>query len=139
MAAPNKTVVEKEGVGGALQIDLHPLVIINISDHYTRAKVGGTTPGAPPRVIGALLGIQNGRNIEISNSFELVYHNLSGAVVVDMEYLKSKQEQCMYLTIIFYPLDFFKNIYIFVFIFYILLFHIILYKVMVKCTNKWIS
>lgn len=92
----NTAVLEKEGGGGALQIDLHPLVIINISDHFTRAKVESTAPTAPPpRVIGALLGVQNGRNIEISNSFELVYHTLEGNIVVDTDYLKSKQEQCM--------------------------------------------
>jgi len=75
-----------------LQIDLHPLVIINISDHFTRAKVESNA-ATPPRVIGALLGVQNGRNIEISNSFELVYHTLEGNIVVDTDYLKSKQEQ----------------------------------------------
>lgn len=98
-SAPTKSsaVLEREGGGsGALQIDLHPLVIINISDHFTRARVENNANPAP-RVIGALLGVQNGRNIEISNSFELVYHNVDGAVVVDTEYLKSKQEQCMSL------------------------------------------
>jgi len=92
--APTKgsVVLEKEGGGGALQIDLHPLVIINISDHFTRAKVA-TNAALAPRVIGALLGVQNGRNIEISNSFELVYHTLEGNIVIDTEYLKSKQEQ----------------------------------------------
>jgi COP9 signalosome complex subunit 6 len=96
--APTKAtaVLEKEGGGGALQIDLHPLVIINISDHFTRAKVETNHPNAnpAPRVIGALLGVQNGRNVEISNSFELVYHTLEGSIVIDTDYLKSKQEQC---------------------------------------------
>lgn len=49
--------------------------------------------GAPPRVIGALLGIQNGRNIEVTNSFELVYDIIEGAIVVDAGYLRSKHEQ----------------------------------------------
>ena len=100
-AAPtkNSAVLEKEGGGGALQIDLHPLVIINISDHFTRARVENPKANPNPRVIGALLGVQNGRNIEISNSFELVYHTLEGNIVVDHEYMKSKQEQCMSLII----------------------------------------
>lgn len=92
-AANNSVVIEKEGGGGALQIDLHPLVIINISDHFTRAKVEATNTNPHPRVIGALLGVQNGREIEISNSFELTYNTVEGNVVVDTEYLKSKQEQ----------------------------------------------
>jgi len=90
----NSAVIEREGGGGgALQIDLHPLVIINISDHFTRAKVEAPPTNPPPRVIGALLGVQNGREIEISNSFELVYHTIDGNVVIDTDYLKSKQEQ----------------------------------------------
>ncbi|KAL6049460.1 COP9 signalosome complex subunit 6 [Balamuthia mandrillaris] len=90
-AAPKSgTVIEKE-TGSALDILLHPLVIINISDHYTRAKV--TTEQADPRVIGALMGVQSGRNVEIFNSFELVYNEVEGAVVIDLDYLKRKQEQ----------------------------------------------
>eukprot|EP01111_Echinosteliopsis_oligospora_P012919 TRINITY_DN4506_c0_g1_i1.p1 TRINITY_DN4506_c0_g1~~TRINITY_DN4506_c0_g1_i1.p1 ORF type:complete len:313 (-),score=102.33 TRINITY_DN4506_c0_g1_i1:64-1002(-) len=88
------TVIQKEGGGGgaALQIDLHPLVIINMSDHFTRAKVEATTQTAP-RVIGAILGTQNGRNLEISNSFELVFNTIDGLVVIDFDYLRRKQEQ----------------------------------------------
>jgi len=87
------TVIEKEGGGGAaLQIDLHPLVIINMADHFTRAKVESNSPVAP-RVVGAILGTQNGRNLEISNSFELVFNTIDGLVVIDFDYLKRKQEQ----------------------------------------------
>lgn len=102
-AAPtkNSALLEKEGGGGALQIELHPLVIINISDHYTRAKVEAPPTNPPPRVIGALLGVQNGREIEISNSFELVYHTIDGNIVIDTDYLKSKQEQCMSFSSLF--------------------------------------
>eukprot|EP01103_Thecamoeba_quadrilineata_P012686 TRINITY_DN3326_c0_g1_i2.p1 TRINITY_DN3326_c0_g1~~TRINITY_DN3326_c0_g1_i2.p1 ORF type:complete len:246 (+),score=41.47 TRINITY_DN3326_c0_g1_i2:28-738(+) len=71
-----------------LNIALHPLVIINISDHFTRQRVRfTTTPSA--RVFGALLGIQSGRNIEIFNSFELVYANNA----IDTEYFATKLEQ----------------------------------------------
>jgi COP9 signalosome complex subunit 6 len=92
-AKSGAAVLEKEGGGGAaLQIELHPLVIINISDHFTRAKVE-SNQNPPPRVIGALLGTQEGRNVEVSNSFELVYHVVQGAIVIDTDYLKSKLEQ----------------------------------------------
>jgi len=74
---------------------LHPLVLINISDHFTREKVsgGGNTF---PHVVGALLGTQSGRNIEIFNSFEMVYAispSSSSLVEIDFVYLKTKQEQ----------------------------------------------
>jgi len=91
--AASSSVIEKEGVGGALQIELHPLVIINISDHFTRAKVENPTANQLPRVLGALLGVQDGRNVEITNSFELVYALVDGEIVVDSDYLKRKQEQ----------------------------------------------
>jgi hypothetical protein len=84
-------IIEKEG-GSALDIALHPLVLINISDHYTRAKY--STEEKNPRVIGALFGVQSGRNVEVTNSFELVYNVIEGAVVIDTDYLKAKQEQC---------------------------------------------
>jgi len=84
-------VSEKEG-GSALNIVLHPLVVINISDHWTRTKVQNKI--AKPRVIGALLGTQDGRNVEIFNSFELVYDVVDGVVIIDTEYLNTKQDQC---------------------------------------------
>jgi len=84
------SVVEREGAG-ALNIMLHPVVIINISDHWTRQKV--QTRKANPRVIGALVGIQLGRNLEIFNSFELPYEIKDDKVIVKSEYLTTKSEQ----------------------------------------------
>jgi len=85
------SVIEKEG-GGVLSISLHPLVIINISDHATRARMQ-TDGKSQPRVIGALFGVQSGRNVEIFNSFEIVYTEVEGSIVLDTEYVKTKQEQ----------------------------------------------
>ena len=53
----------------ALQLTLHPLVIINISDHFTRGRC--QSDAAAPRVFGVLIGAQTGRHIEIANSFEV--------------------------------------------------------------------
>jgi len=86
------SVIEKEG-GSALNISLHPLVIINISDHATRARMQSTDGKSQPRVLGALFGVQSGRNVEIFNSFEIVYTDVEGALVIDTEYVKAKQEQ----------------------------------------------
>ena len=85
------SVVEREGTG-ALNLMLHPLVIINISDHWTRMKVQSKKTN--PRVIGALVGIQTGRNLEIFNSFELPYETKDNNVIVKAEYLNNKSEQC---------------------------------------------
>ncbi|KJE90937.1 Mov34/MPN/PAD-1 family protein [Capsaspora owczarzaki ATCC 30864] len=105
-------------VKSSLQIALHPLVILNISDHWTRTRAQHSV--ANPSVFGALIGTQNGRNFEIFNSFELVVRNeptgsgagpeamqtdndsssssssaapTSSEWVVDVEYFRRKQEQ----------------------------------------------
>lgn len=43
--------------------------IINVSDHFTRARVQEQQPA--PRVFGIIIGSQEGRHIEIANSFEV--------------------------------------------------------------------
>jgi len=74
-----------------LDLHLHPLVIINISDHWTRSKVQNNIEN--PRVIGALVGTQSGRTVEIYNSYELVYSVVDGLAVIDPKYLVQKTEQ----------------------------------------------
>lgn len=49
-------------------------------------------------VIGALIGKQKGRNIEIMNSFELVFSVIGNDVIIDRDYYNMKEEQCKYLT-----------------------------------------
>jgi len=84
------SVMEREGTG-ALNVTLHPLVIINLSDQWIRTRVQNNTEN--PRVIGALLGIQTGRNVEIFTSFDLVYDTVDKKMVVDCKYLVAKSEQ----------------------------------------------
>jgi COP9 signalosome complex subunit 6 len=85
--------VSEEAGSGALNVKLHPLVIINISDHFTRAKIRNLAS----RVFGAMLGIQEGRNVEIFNSFEVVCTEVEGNLVFDMEYLQRKFEASTFL------------------------------------------
>jgi hypothetical protein len=78
-----------------LTFKLHPLVIVNISDHYTRIKAqqsGSASPLPLPRVYGCVLGVQTGRTVEVFNSFELHYDATQN--VLDRAFLESKQEQC---------------------------------------------
>lgn len=47
-------------------------------------------------VIGALLGTQDGRDVEIFNSFELQFDVFDdGHIIINMEYYRTKEEQCM--------------------------------------------
>lgn len=48
-------------------------------------------------VIGALIGKQKGRNIEIMNSFELNFSTIAGDVIIDRDYYSTKEEQCKLL------------------------------------------
>ncbi|TIA90297.1 hypothetical protein E3P99_01640 [Wallemia hederae] len=67
------------------EISIHPLPVLNISDHCTRTKWIGGGSGV---TIGALLGVQSGRVVEVVNSFEL---KLNGNEL-DTEYLSSRLE-----------------------------------------------
>ena len=104
----NSVVTEESS--STTNVCLHPLVIINVSDHYTRQKVQQEDASGQPLVIGALvmqqradvtaeliclqLGIQKGRSVEIFNSFELVSTVVDGSIVVDTDYFRAKREQC---------------------------------------------
>ena len=54
----------------SLSISLHPLVVMSISDHFTRVSAQGAE-GERAKVYGALLGTQKGRHVEVSNCFEI--------------------------------------------------------------------
>ena len=74
----------------AISVSLHPLVIMNVSEHWTRIRAQESTSD---QVIGALIGRQNGRNIEIMNSFELNFDRIEGDVVIDRDYYNTKESQ----------------------------------------------
>lgn len=86
---PGKNVMAS-GAVGSITCSLHPLVIMNVSEHWTRERA---QEGAVQQVIGALIGKQKGRNIEIMNSFELVFTVIGGDIVIDRDYYNMKEEQ----------------------------------------------
>lgn len=56
----------------SVSIEMHPLAVLNISDHLTRAKYQmGKDSGY--RVIGVLLGKQQGRSLDIVNTVEIKF------------------------------------------------------------------
>lgn len=62
-------------------IKVHPLVIMSIADHYTREKVRKNTP----RVLGALFGKQNGREVDILESVEFLWTVKEGVVSIEQK------------------------------------------------------
>ncbi|THH17396.1 hypothetical protein EW146_g3399 [Bondarzewia mesenterica] len=71
-----------------LSLSLHPLPILNISEHLTRLRL--QTKSNRPFVLGALLGTQNGREVDIVNSFELAVEE---GEKVDHAFLISRRDQ----------------------------------------------
>lgn len=47
---------------------MHPLLLVNVSDHATRFRCCGRTEP----VVGAVLGVQDGRRVDMLTAFELV-------------------------------------------------------------------
>jgi COP9 signalosome complex subunit 6 len=71
------------------QIALHPLVILNVSDHYTRQKA--LSRGGPvKRVAGCILGLADNGKVEIANSFEVP---ILKSNALDIKFLATKTAQ----------------------------------------------
>ncbi|KAJ9112465.1 hypothetical protein QFC20_002253 [Naganishia adeliensis] len=83
-----------------LTISLHPLPILSISEHYTRDTLAN---GSSCKVVGALLGTQSGREVSITNSFEVALmdggdvdmdtEGKTNAFNIDTEFLETRREQ----------------------------------------------
>ena len=114
----SKQVVREEKVSGtesSATVVLHPLVVMNISDHQTRFTAMKIFPEAAQRnselsaenraiplldkqgnvrVIGILLGEQEGRSIEVSHSFELHGRvNKNNETIIDTEFMQRRIDQ----------------------------------------------
>ncbi|KAK7072643.1 COP9 signalosome complex subunit 6 [Halocaridina rubra] len=85
-----ESVMASPGTVGSVSVSLHPLVILNISEHWTRQRA---QEGKLSQVLGALIGKQTGRHIEIMNSFELSFDVLDGKIFINREYYTVKEEQ----------------------------------------------
>ncbi|GAA6042636.1 hypothetical protein JCM8097_008257 [Rhodosporidiobolus ruineniae] len=78
-----------------LKVALHPLPLMNLSEHYTRISIN--TGNKDTRVFGALLGTQQGREVDILNSFEIVVkpsgEDGNGPLEVDHAYFVTRRDQ----------------------------------------------
>ncbi|KAG2769619.1 hypothetical protein JG687_00000947 [Phytophthora cactorum] len=80
--------------GGERQIQIHPLVIVNITDHQTRQKCNSQlSQTEAPQVIGALFGIQKGLEVDVYDSFEMKYDVVNGEIQIDKDFLTSRIQQ----------------------------------------------
>lgn len=73
-------------------VRIHPLVLMNISDHYARRFV--QSEGKVCRVVGALFGQQAGRKVEITNSIEIMSEDRKTDLLVKVPELEKDMELC---------------------------------------------
>ena len=72
-----------------LQVALHPLVLLTISDYITRH----TLRQQKGPVVGALLGQQNGREITIEHAFECLLAEVNGEVLLSQAWFEDRLQQ----------------------------------------------
>lgn len=87
---PKGNIMAASGTIASVTISLHPLVIMNISEHWTRFRA---QHGEPRQVYGALIGKQKGRNIEVMNSFELKTDEIADETIINKDYYNKKEQQ----------------------------------------------
>lgn len=87
---PKGNIMAATGTVASVTISLHPLVIMNISEHWTRFRA---QHGEPRQVYGALIGKQKGRNIEVMNSFELKTDEVADETIINKDYYDKKEQQ----------------------------------------------
>lgn len=90
METDEQSIVLPSSTTSGLTLSLHPLPILNISEHLTRLKL--QTRSNSPFILGALLGTQNGREVEIVNTFELATEE-GRDDLVDHDFLVSRRDQ----------------------------------------------
>ena len=94
-----------------LSFTIHPLVLLNISQHFTRVRAQRHREGekqAPHPVAGALLGKTSTRSIEIRDSFEVPAKCENGRLVsIDSQYLLNKEEHLIESKVTEYEVNFY--------------------------------
>ena len=73
----------------SLNIHLHPLILLTISDYIARH----TLRNLKSPIVGALLGQQNGRDITLEHAFECHMIQDSGETILHQEWFKDRLQQ----------------------------------------------
>ncbi|EPQ65359.1 Bgt-1433 [Blumeria graminis f. sp. tritici] len=89
MTSENPLISSQSLSGTSLEIALHPLVLLTISDYITRHKL--RQQKGP--IVGALLGQQNGRGISIENAFECLLDETDGEILLNQSWFEERLQQ----------------------------------------------
>ncbi|KAK4546504.1 hypothetical protein LTR36_001721 [Oleoguttula mirabilis] len=87
--ASSNPLVTAKAADTSLNVQLHPLVLLTISDYITRRAL--RSQQGP--VIGAIIGQQNGRSFTLEHAFECKLDAQDGNVVLDGEWFEERLEQ----------------------------------------------
>lgn len=88
---PSQSLLSQKSSDSGLHIQLHPLVLLTISDHITRHAA--RRQQGP--IIGAILGQQNGREITLEHVFEcLTQTGPNGEILLAGEWFEERVKQC---------------------------------------------
>lgn len=85
-----QSLVSQKSSDSGLHIQLHPLVLLTISDHITRHSA--RQQQGP--VLGALLGQQTGREITIEHVFECPVKNGEDPALLPAPWFEERLKQC---------------------------------------------
>ncbi|RDL36168.1 Uncharacterized protein BP5553_06780 [Venustampulla echinocandica] len=85
----NPLLSKQKASDSGLQVALHPLVLLTISDYITRH----TLRQQKGPVVGALLGQQNGREITIEHAFDCHLIEVDGEVILSQVWFEDRLQQ----------------------------------------------
>ena len=73
----------------ALQVALHPLVLLTISDYITRHTLRQQkTP-----IVGALMGQTTGRELTIEHAFDCLLESVDGQIILNQAWFEERLQQ----------------------------------------------
>jgi COP9 signalosome complex subunit 6 len=88
-AARNPLISTQKSTDSGLQVALHPLVLLTISDYITRHTLRQQT--GP--IVGALLGQQNGREITIEHAFDCRLVDVDEETLLHKDWFEERLQQ----------------------------------------------
>lgn len=91
MSDQPESLLSPKNSDSGLHIQLHPLILLTISDHITRHAA--RSQQGP--IVGALLGQQNGREITLEHAFEcIVNEGANGELQIPQDWFVERVKQC---------------------------------------------
>lgn len=91
----NPLLSSQKSSDSSLQVALHPLVLLTISDYITRH----TLRNQKGPIVGALLGQQNGREITIEHAFECLLVDAEGETLLNKSWFEDRLQQSGFIDL----------------------------------------